>query len=162
MTQITARVSNEVVEELDEEAEKRDETRADRLRNIIHSRHESDRLRTKVEELQSEVNKHRQEVTRLRDEVTLHQNEVENLREDRERFQSEISDLETEVQRLNRERRQLLEQREENQELVKFAEEQRSLEHRRADREERRLQANIVRRGWWWLTGEPTFETADS
>jgi hypothetical protein len=36
---------------------------------------------------------------------------------------------------LNRERRQLLEQREENQELVKFAEEQRSLVSEQRDRQ---------------------------
>ena len=61
----------------------------------------------------------------------------------------EIEELETEIARLNRERRQLLEQREENQELVRFAEEQRSLVSEQRDRQN----APVWRRAKWWVFG---------
>ena len=61
----------------------------------------------------------------------------------------EIEELETEISRLNRERRQLLEQREENQKLVKFAEEQRSLVSEQRDRQN----APVWRRAKWWVFG---------
>jgi len=69
-------------------------------------------------------------------------------------------DLRREVERLNRERRQLLEQREENQELVRFADEQRSVVRAQREEERRRRQTNIVRRTWWKVAGEPDFDVA--
>ena len=66
-------------------------------------------------------------------------------------YEERITDLEREVERLNRERRQLLEQREENQELVRFAEEHRSL----VEYEHERRKRGVITRAWWWLRGEP-------
>ena len=60
-----------------------------------------------------------------------------------------IDELKQEIDRLHRERRQLLEQREENQELVKFAEEQRSLVSEQRDRQN----APVWRRAKWWVFG---------
>ena len=65
------------------------------------------------------------------------------------RSYEQVEDLEREVERLNRERRQLLEQREENQELVRFAEEQRSLVSEQRDRQN----APVWRRAKWWVFG---------
>lgn len=62
-----------------------------------------------------------------------------------------VDELEREVERLNRERRQLLEQREEHSELVRYAKDQRGQEQNA--RERRRKPAWT--RAWWWLTGEP-------
>lgn len=63
----------------------------------------------------------------------------------------EADDLERENDRLHRERRQLLDQRKERNELVRYAEDQR--EQERNARERRRKPAWT--RAWWWLTGEP-------
>ena len=72
--------------------------------------------------------------------------------DEREReYEERIAELEREVDRLNRERRQLLEQREENQELVRFAEEHRSLVAAERDRRKK----GAFTRAWWWLRGEP-------
>jgi hypothetical protein len=60
--------------------------------------------------------------------------------------------LKQENDRLQRERRQLLEQREEHHELVNYAENQRENEQRAR---ERRKQP-VWTRAWWWLTGEPS------
>lgn len=63
-----------------------------------------------------------------------------------------VAELEREVERLNRERRQLLEQREEHGELVRYAEDQRDQDQ---SAHERRQQPAWTR-AWWWLTGEPS------
>lgn len=62
-----------------------------------------------------------------------------------------VAELEREVERLNRERRQLLEQRKEHGELVRYAEDQREQEQ---NARERRTKPAWTR-AWWWLTGEP-------
>jgi len=66
-----------------------------------------------------------------------------------------IEDLRREVERLNRERRQLLEQRKENDELVAFASETKSVLERREHRSETRRTAPVWRRALWWVIGEP-------
>ena len=58
------------------------------------------------------------------------------------RYDDRVTDLEIENERLHRERRQLLEQREENQELVRYVEGERSWR-----------EAGLLRRAKWWLTG---------
>jgi len=63
--------------------------------------------------------------------------------------------LRREVERLNRERRQLLEQRKENDELVAFADETRSVLERREHRSETIRTAPVWRRALWWVLGEP-------
>lgn len=77
-----------------------------------------------------------------------------------EEYEEQIDELGGEIKRLNRERRQLLEQREENQELVRFADEQRSVVRAQREEERRRRQTNIVRRTWWKVAGEPDFDVA--
>ena len=66
-------------------------------------------------------------------------------------YEERIAELEQEVERLHRERRQLLEQREENQELVRFAESQREL----AEYERERQKRGVFTRFVWWLRGQP-------
>ena len=60
-----------------------------------------------------------------------------------------IEDLETENERLHRERRQILEQREEHTDLVTVVERQQSLQEQRA-------QASIFRKMKWAITGMPS------
>jgi len=57
-----------------------------------------------------------------------------------------VADLEQEVERLERERRLLLEQREEHAQLVRAVEQRRTLEQARA-------QAGLATRVRWWLFG---------
>jgi len=66
--------------------------------------------------------------------------EVDNLRE-------EVNRLRTEVERLQNEKRQLIEQREEHEELVKWADRERTLQ-------EEKLRAGIGRRLKWWVWGK--------
>jgi Arc/MetJ-type ribon-helix-helix transcriptional regulator len=60
-----------------------------------------------------------------------------------------IEDLETENERLHRERRQLLEQREEHTALVRTVERDQTLQERRA-------QASIFQKAKWAITGMPS------
>jgi len=57
-----------------------------------------------------------------------------------------VGDLEQQVERLEREKRLILEQREEHAQLVRAVEEQRTLEQERA-------QAGLATRAKWWLFG---------
>jgi len=79
-----------------------------------------------------------------------HEEKLRGRMEELERKKDEeIEQLRTEIDRLQRERRQILEQREENQELVRFAEEQRSLVSEQRDRRN----APVWRRAKWWVLG---------
>jgi Arc/MetJ-type ribon-helix-helix transcriptional regulator len=62
---------------------------------------------------------------------------------------TEVDELRQEVERLRRERRQILEQRTENQDLVAFADQRRSMLERR----EARLDAPLWRRAKWFVFG---------
>jgi Arc/MetJ-type ribon-helix-helix transcriptional regulator len=64
---------------------------------------------------------------------------------------SEVNELQTQVERLQREKRMILEQREENQELVSYVQREKAMQERR----EERTQANVIRRAWWWVAGTP-------
>jgi Arc/MetJ-type ribon-helix-helix transcriptional regulator len=62
-----------------------------------------------------------------------------------------VDDLEAENERLRRERRQLLEQREEHNDLVRYADEQRARERRQREKEEQ----PVWTRAKWWVLGRP-------
>jgi predicted DNA-binding ribbon-helix-helix protein len=64
-------------------------------------------------------------------------------------YDDQVSALETENERLHRERRQLLEQREENKELVQYVEEERGIQQRREERRD----APLWRRARWYVFG---------
>jgi TolA-binding protein len=57
-----------------------------------------------------------------------------------------VADLEQEVERLEREKRLILEQREEHSQLVRAVEQERTLEQERAE-------AGLATRAKWWLFG---------
>ena len=79
-----------------------------------------------------------------------HEEKLRGRMEELERKKDEeIEQLRTEIDRLQRERRQILEQREENQELARFAKEQRSLVSEQRDRRN----APVWRRAKWWVLG---------
>lgn len=66
-------------------------------------------------------------------------------------LEREIRDLRTENERLRREKRMILEQREEHTDLVRAIE-------RETTMEERRAQAGVFTRAKWWFTGMPDDE----
>lgn len=97
MQQITVRLPEELIGELDDEAENGHyDSRADRVRDVLESR-------------------------------------------------TEVDELRQEVDRLRRERRQILEQREENQELVRFAEQQKTVLERQEARKARPIWSRAYR-----------------
>jgi metal-responsive CopG/Arc/MetJ family transcriptional regulator len=69
-------------------------------------------------------------------------------------------DIQRDRDRLQNAQTQLIEHREENQELVEYVKEQRSIEREREDRQRERESANIVRRTWWAIAGRPTGDRA--
>lgn len=75
--------------------------------------------------------------------------EYEELQAEYEDLMSEYEELQTELERARRERRQLLEQREEHQELARYVEDERTAE-------QRWRQASLTTRIRWKLTGMPS------
>lgn len=67
----------------------------------------------------------------------------------------EHDDLEQENERLRRQLAATNRRVDEHRELVEYVEEQREVEHRREEREQRRAQASVFTRAKWWLTGMP-------
>lgn len=72
----------------------------------------------------------------------------ERIESVRAEYEDEINALETEIERLTRERRQLLEMRDENTSLVCAREREVSLAERRAS-------VGVLTRARWWFTGVP-------
>ena len=74
-----------------------------------------------------------------------------------DKYTRQIAELERENERLHRERRQLLEQRDEHNELVRHVEDEREeREHRRE-----RRNAPVWRRAKWWVFGHSDDETEE-
>ena len=63
-----------------------------------------------------------------------------------------VSEVEDENDRLRRERRQLLDQRDEHSDLVRYVEEERDRERRRRAKEEQ----PVWTRAAWWMFGRPS------
>jgi cell fate (sporulation/competence/biofilm development) regulator YlbF (YheA/YmcA/DUF963 family) len=74
--------------------------------------------------------------------------EYEDLQAEYEELNSTCEELEKELERARRERRQLLEQREEHQQLARYVEDERTAE-------QRWRQASLTTRLRWRLTGMP-------
>jgi metal-responsive CopG/Arc/MetJ family transcriptional regulator len=108
MQQITLRVDEDVLDEIEQEAEEAGVSRSEHIREVLRTRNEHDEIRTEYEE--------------------------------------RIESLETELDRAQRRTRQVLEQKEERDELIRYVEQERSLQ-------EDRVRAGIVTRAKWFLVG---------
>ena len=67
---------------------------------------------------------------------------------------TEYDRIQQENDRLRNAQTQLIEQREENQELVEYAETERSIREREAKQRERHRQATLWRRAYWFVFGQ--------
>ena len=81
--------------------------------------------------------------------------EYEELQAEYEELSTKYEEVQTEVERARRERRQLLEQREEHQELARYVEDERTAE-------QRWRQASLATRIRWRLTGMPSDDGDDA
>lgn len=131
MPQISLRLDDDLLAELDSEANDRDVPRSKHIRDTLESRKQQ-------RELERELEQTREELAAARERAAT----VEELTE-------QIEELQRENDRLQRERRQLLEQRDEHTELVRYAEQQRSVIEQREERRD----APVWRRAKWWVLG---------
>ena len=74
-----------------------------------------------------------------------------------DRLRAENDRLKNNIQTLVEDR----EERENTETIVQYVEDEQRLRRRREEREQRRRTASIVKRTWWFIAGEPDFETAD-
>lgn len=126
MQQITLRVSESTKESLKGEAEDREQTLSDYMRDLIAQRNED---------------------TITQDEYDRLRDEHGRLQDEHERLQSEHERLRTEVERVRREKRQILDLTDEHESLVKYAEDERT----HADKVRR---ASLPQRVKWFLFGD--------
>jgi len=127
MQQITVRLPEDLLDALEAGAEAKDRTRSDHIRDVLQAHHEGRTV--PLEDLHA----------------------VARTLRDRE---DELADCRRDVARLQNEKRTILEQREENQELVEYAKEQKSLQRRRHE-------AGVATRFKWWLFGGSGDENDD-
>lgn len=113
MDSITIRLQEGTLTRIEDEAERRDLSKSEVIREWFADR---DKLQREYEQLQSERDELQAEYDRLRDE-----------------YEEQIEDLEREIERTHREKRLVLEQREEHTELVNTVKEERSLVKRKAE-----------------------------
>ena len=104
--------------------------------------------KNELDERADEAGDSRSEVLRKIVDDALHTPEDDG---EQERLRREVEELQTEVERLKNEKRQILEQREENQELVEYVEAEKSLVEEQAERK----QAPVWQRAKWWVMGTP-------
>lgn len=126
MDSITIRLQDETLARIEDEAEQRDLSKSEVIREWFADR---DKLQREYERLQSERNELQVECNRLQDE-----------------YEEQTEELEREIERTHREKRLVLEQREEHTELVNTVKEERSLVKRKAS-------AGVLTRAKWWLIG---------
>jgi metal-responsive CopG/Arc/MetJ family transcriptional regulator len=109
MPQVSARVSDDLNERIEEFSNEIETTKSDALRTLIEQGLETDRFRQENERLK---------------------NNLQTLIEDRE-------------------------ERENTETIVEYVEDEQQLQRQREKREQRRRTASVLKRGWWWLAGEP-------
>ena len=126
MDSITIRLPKETLEEISSEAERRDISKSEVIREWFRKR---DELQSECAELRTECEQLQTECDRLRDE-----------------YEEQIDELEREIERVHREKRLILEQREEHTELVNTVERQQSLAERKA-------RAGLLTKTKWALFG---------
>lgn len=104
MEQITLRIPENTLESLEGEAEEHGVTRSEHIRDVIESRTE-----------------HGEDVDELR-------NEIEELEAKIEQLEDENEEVTRDLERVKNEKQALIEQREENTELIKYVEQERTAE----------------------------------
>ena len=126
-------------------------SRSEALRQILD---EYDELHTEYEQMRTECDELRTRLDATREQMADLEEDLAAVREERDALQEQvdrINDLEAEVDRLRNEKQTILAQREENHELVRYVEDERTSA-------QRWRQASIVTRAKWKLLGMPESE----
>lgn len=142
MPNVSVRIDDERRDELDDLADDAGLSRAEYIRDALS-------VREDYYEHQSKIAEFREKYEQLQSEYEILQNEHVDLREEYDELQAEYDEVTQELDRVRREKRQILAQREENTELVKYVEDERSLSRRKAE-------AGLVTRAKWVVWGMPS------
>lgn len=118
MANVSVRLDDDLVAELDAEASERGISRAEYIRELLRSRHEYSVSTSEHAQLQAEY----------------------------DQLQDDHGQLQQELERLRREKRLILEDREEHTELVEAVERDMTLQEKRA-------QAGVLTRAKWYVFG---------
>lgn len=128
MRQITLRLSEDMLESLEGEADEHGVSRSEYIRDTLDSRHEADGLRDEYE-------------TRIDDLREEHAAEVDELRTELDRAEARIDDLQNQLAAANQ-------RIDAANDLVEYVRDERTAEQRRRE-------AGALKRFRWWLGGMP-------
>jgi chromosome segregation ATPase len=135
METITLKIEADTRDALDDEAEEHDfQSRSAYLRDIIDRRDEASALRSEyeaeIEKLEGELDDVRERLESKTETADEYRRQVDRLEAETDRLQERVDELETELDRVKNEKRLLLEEREEKKELVRYVEQERTVEQR--------------------------------
>jgi len=91
-TQTTIRLNDELIEQLDTEAEERDVSRSEYVREILHDRHETDVLEAEVDRLRERLEAREERIGELEGQLA----QRSNLEEKIEDLPDKVRDIEDE------------------------------------------------------------------
>ena len=140
---------SEYVAEISDHAGEND---AEAIRDAV--RHARD-LDERVDELEADKDDLTDEVESLRERAAELEDRAERLEAvevERDDLRDRVGELERDLQRVRNEKKQILEQREENKELRRYVEDKRTV----AQTEQQYREASITKRLKWKITGMPS------
>ena len=158
MKPTSVRLDPDTLDELDAEAEEREISRNRWIQIVIENRNKYVDLKQKHEQLQDDYD----DLEAKKDEIETHRDaleeghsvetdQIEEIVSDRDRYREKVDDLEDENDRLQRQLAAANARQDDLGEIVEYVEDEKSL----AKRREKRREANVFRRAWWWVTGTP-------
>ncbi|AFH22681.1 hypothetical protein OSG_eHP32_00135 [environmental Halophage eHP-32] len=160
----TVSLDDDLAAWVDEHRESSDDSDAQAIRSALrYGRSEAERaaeLADRVADLEAEIDEresqHEEAIVDLKAQNDEELNQIESeyeqqIQELTDEHQSRIEQLETDLERVRGEKKMILDQRETNKELVKFAKDQRTKQERLAD-------ADLLTTLKWRVTGVPDDE----
>ena len=143
MEQITLRIPADTLQSIDSGADEHGKSRSEHMRDILksHTEHGDPAEHTqRIDELQAALDDKTARIDELQDTI--------------DEKTARIDELQTDVERLQNQNQLILNQRDENRELVKYVQDERTVE-------QRWRQAGLGRRIKWRLFGMPDDDASD-
>lgn len=134
MENIGIRVTEEMLEQLDNEAQKQDVSRSEYIRTILSNRHETNQIQTEYEE---KLNNHKNKIEDLKEQL-------ENVKQERDRIQRQLRETNKRIDNVD--------------EVVNYVKEEKEINKIRREREKKLdkiKSAPIWKRAKWKILGIP-------
>ena len=138
MANVSVRLQDDVVEQLDDEADESGLSRAEYIRSLIQRRSESEKLRSELAELRDDYDELQREHERALEEIQAEHEEELNALE--EQYEARLNNLERQLKAANQKNERI-------NELVRVHDREQTLAERKAS-------AGLLTRAKWWFVGD--------